>query len=134
MNSTQKKELPIEAVISAALLISVSTIVYCIAFFGIRELNRIVPPSNWGFVFITAAGLLRLISDSDYPETIRKSKALTMHLRLLYVWALLLGILFIGMLNFMTVPDLVVICVAGIFGLISISMVIVHSLNRMNAS
>jgi len=134
MNSIQKEELPIEAVISVALLLSVGTIVYCVALFGIRGLNRVIPPSNWGFVFITAAGLLRLMSDSDYPETIRKSKALRMHLRLLYVWALLLGILFISRLNCMTVPDLVVICVAGIFALTSVSMVIVHSLRRMNAT
>jgi hypothetical protein len=134
MNSIQKEELPIEAVISVALLLSVGTIVYCVALFGIRGLNRVIPPSNWGFVFITAAGLLRLMSDSDYPETIRKSKALRMHLRLLYVWALLLGILFISRLNCMTVPDLVVIRVAGIFALTSVSMVIVHSLRRMNAT
>src|SRR5208282_6350243 len=111
-----KEELPIEAVISVALLLSVGTIVYCVALFGIRGLNRVIPPSNWGFVFITAAGLLRLMSDSDYPETIRKSKALRMHLRLLYVWALLLGILFISRLNFVVIPDTVVVCVAGIFG------------------
>jgi hypothetical protein len=134
MNPIQKEEFPIEAVISAALLLNVGTIVYCVALFGMEGLNKIIPPSNWGFVFITAAGLLKVISDSEYPETIRKSKALRTHLRLLYVWALLLGILFISMLSSVMVPGLVVICVAGIFGLISISMVIVHSLKRMNSS
>jgi hypothetical protein len=134
MNPIQKEELPIEIVISAALLLNASTVVYCVALFGLHSLNRIIPPSNWGFVFITAAALLRLISDSDYPERIRKSKALSMHLRLLYVWALLLGIVFIATLNFLTVPDLVVICVAGLFGLVSISMIIVHSIKRMNAT
>ena len=133
MNSLQKEELPIEAVICTALLLNVGTIIYCVALRGMAGLNTIIPPSNWGFVFITAAGLLILISDSNYPETIRKSKALRTHLRLLYVWALLLGILFISMLNFVVIPDTVVVCVAGIFGLISISMIIVHSVKRMNA-
>lgn len=130
MNAIQKQELPIEIVISAALLLSAGTIGYSVAVFGIHGLSRVIPPSNWGFVFLTAASLLRLISDSDYPETIRKSKSLRTHLRLLYVWALLLGVLFISILFFSTGPDLVVVCVASIFGLISISMVIIHSLKR----
>jgi hypothetical protein len=133
MNPVQKEELPIEVAISAVLLLNAGTIVYCVALFGMKGLNRIIPPSNWGFVFLIAAALLRLISDSDYPEAIRKSKALRTHLRLLYVWSLLLGILFISVWFFLTVPDLIVICAASIFAVISISMVIVHSLHRMNA-
>ena len=133
VNPIQKPELLIEIVISAALLLSVGTIVYSVALFGMRGLSRIIPPSNWGFVFITASSLLALIYDSDYPEIVRKSKALRTHLRMFSVWLLLLGGLFIGRLFLLTVPDLLVICVGSIFGLISLSMVTVHSLKRMNA-
>ena len=91
-------------------------------------------PFELRFVFITAAGLLRLISDSDYLETIRSSNAPRTHLRLVNVWALLLGVLFISKLFLVTVSDPVVICVAAVIGLLSISMIIVHSPKRLSAT
>lgn len=120
----EKSESLIGLVIAVSLLIHINATIRNVPVFNMRNINAVFPPVNWGVVFIMSGVLLSFGSDSDYPALIRRSTFLKTELRLLLLWQIFIGFVLLSPQGFGYIfPKVMVIGVAAIFGLLSISLV-----------
>jgi hypothetical protein len=126
--ASSRKEMVIEATLVTGLLVNIVGVIQLTT----TGLAPHLPPTEWSFVFLTSAGYLGLISGTDIPETIRKSEFLRKQAQISYLWQLALGMMLVAASFEIAVPGSLLIGVAVVFALLSITTVARHYLwNRV---
>lgn len=69
--------------------------VYGMARYGVAGVFLVFPRFSWDGIFLVSAAFLLIITDTDYPETIRKSRLIRSQVRCWAIWQLLLVFLFL---------------------------------------
>ena len=82
----QHNEKLISTLIFTALILSMGMAVYGMARYGVAGVFLVFPRFSWDGIFLVSAAFLLIITDTDYPETIRKSRLIRSQVR---CWAIL---------------------------------------------
>jgi hypothetical protein len=84
-------------------------------------------PASWTFVFLTAAVFLQLMTDTDLPERIRKTRTLRTQTRVLCILEFFLGVVSLSSTGaFTRLPDVVVVSGTCTLAVVSLGLLIVH--------
>ena len=121
---SSRKEMVIEATLVTGLLVNIAAVIQL----TITGLAPNLPPTDWSLFFLEGAAFLYLICNTDYPEMIRRSEFLRKQVQIAYMWQLVLGLILVINSSVIAVPGSLLIGVAVVFALLSVTTVARHYL------